>query len=89
MKEVEYAKKYSELSVSASQTLGRDRFVELINRLYQDLIDDMLADARKWQIRNEVQYNNLLNEYNKKANRINDLLGRPVKSDWFLLVANS
>lgn len=82
MKAKEYAEKYKDLQSEFVRANG-DLFIEKTMSLYKDLREDfsMLCKARNVKTFDGAY--SAARDVNNKANRINQILGHPLKDDWF------
>lgn len=82
MKAKEYAEKYKDLQ-SESVRANADLFIEKTMSLYKDLREDFnkLCEARNVKTFDGAY--SAAKDVNNKANRINQMLGHPLKDDWF------
>ena len=80
MKAIEYVNKYQE-KFAAVQT--EDENFEVITALFNELREEMftIADARR--IKTWSGMDSLIDEFNKKANKIGEQCGTNLKDNWF------
>ena len=82
MKAKEYAEKYRDLKSELVRANG-NWFIEKVTALYKDLFDDFnkLCEARNVKTFDGAY--SAAKDVNNKANRINEMLGHPLKDNWF------
>lgn len=82
MKAKEYAEKYKDLQSEEVRANG-DLFIEKTISLYKDLRKDFnkLCEARNVKTFDGAY--SAAKDVNNKANRINEMLGHPLKDNWF------
>lgn len=83
MKATEYAEKYSQLS---DEGISNPDFVSLTKNLFKEMKDEMLDIADKRCIKTFKSLILLEKEFNTKGNKVSELLGYPLKKDWYKML---
>lgn len=82
MKAKEYAEKYKDLQSEFVRANG-DLFIEKTISLYKDLREDFNKLCKSRNVKTFDGAFSAAKDVNNKANRINQMLGHPLKDNWF------
>lgn len=80
MKAKEYVEKYAERFNEASSI---EQLEEVAANLFNELRDEMFDIVEKRHIKKIESFMSTKDEFNKKANKINERLGNRLKKDWY------
>ena len=82
MKAKEYAEKYKDLQSEFVRTNG-DLLTEKVMSLYKELREDFTKLCEARNVKTFDGAYSAAKDVNNKANRINEMLGHPLKDNWF------